>query len=184
LNIFAAYGKLKSDKRKGVRFLQIKPWNAMAAMALNRVIGADGRLPWQIPADMAWFKKVTDGGILVLGRKTLESLQALHPQNTYLVLTHDQSYIHTAPNVHPIHDLAGIEGFQTPGKSIWICGGSEVYRQTLSMCQTLYLTIIKATYEGDAFFPSFEDTFQLEKTLHEDHQIIIQRYQNNGRTTP
>ena len=157
--------------------LQRNNWNAIAAMSRNRVIGIGGRLPWRLPADMAWFKKATDGQVLVLGRKTLESMR-IHPQNHYIVLTRNRTYALDAPNVEVIHDLERIPTADLSGRSIWICGGNTIYQETLFRCRYLYLTTVKSNYVGDAFFPIFEDHFLLEEILHEDDTIIIQRYQN------
>jgi len=158
--------------------LQIQNWNAIAARAENGVIGINNRLPWSIPADMKWFGEATNGQILVLGRKTLESLRARRPQNTYLVLTRDKDYSSPASNVELIHGLDQIPADDPLGRSIWICGGSSLYQEALSRCAYLYLTTIKAHYEGDAYFPPFEDQFLLEETLQEDEQMMIQRYRN------
>lgn len=162
--------------------MQINNWNAIAAMSENRVIGNRGQLPWRIPEDMNWFKSATDGGVLVLGRKTLESMQTLHPRCTYLVLTRNKAYTPPAPNVHAIHSTDQIPANDPLGRSIWVCGGVTLYRETLPRCQYLYLTTLKQPYEGDAFFPPFEAYFHLEKTLQETDQIIIQRYKNRGTT--
>ena len=159
--------------------LQGNKWNAIVAMSENRVIGRSNRLPWRIPSDMAWFNEITDGQILVMGRKTLESMKTLRPRNSYLVLTRDKGYAPPAPNVEVIHDLADIPaGGETSGRGVWICGGSAIYRKTLPKCRYLYITTVKMTCEGDAFFPPFEDLFGLEETISEDSQIIIQRYKN------
>ena len=158
--------------------MQVNNWNAIAAMSENRVIGLGNRLPWRIPADMDWFTSATNGQILVMGRKTLESLQVLHPQNTYIVLTRNQDYRADMANIQAIHDVAHIPATDPAGRSIWICGGGEVYRQTLSRCRNLYLTTIKECCEGDTFFPAFEDAFLLAETLQEDSRMTIRRYQN------
>ena len=162
--------------------MRVNKWNAIAAMSQNRVIGRGNQLPWCVPRDMAWFKETTCGQTLVLGRKTLESLQVLHPQNRYLVLTRDKSYIPVAPNVAAIHGLEQIPPVDQAGRAIWICGGGELYRATLARCQYLYLTVVKSMYEGDTFFPSFEKQFSLAEILHEDEAIFIRRYRNNRKT--
>jgi len=159
--------------------LQKNKWNAIAAMSENRVIGKDNQLPWHIPQDMAWFLKATDGQTLVFGRKTFASLQRLHAQNRYVVLTRRKDDIPIAPNVTVIQEPQQIPPVDQLGQAIWICGGAGLYRAVLPQCQYLYLTTVKSIYEGDAVFPKFEDLFSPDKTLHEDETIIIRRYRNN-----
>jgi len=165
------------SQKGGADTVQINKWNAIAAMAQNRVIGANGKLPWHLPKDMAWFRSMTEGQILVAGRKTLESMPIL-PQNTYLVLTRDKSYTPPVPNVTAIHNLAQIPAEPPAGRSIWICGGSAVYAATLPHCRYLYLTTIKQIVDGDTHFPPFADTFRLDKTLDDNDRFILERYKN------
>jgi len=158
--------------------LRVNQWKAIVAMSENCVIGNAGCLPWDIPADMAWFGEVTEGQILVFGRSTFESLRALRPQNTYIVLTSDKDYDPAVPNVKVIHETGEIPVAGPIGRTVWICGGSVLYRETLARCEELYITIIKADYEGDAFFPAFEDQFEFMETLQEDDLMVIRRYRN------
>ena len=160
--------------------MQVHNWNAIAAMARNRVIGADGKLPWHIPEDLAWFHAMTEGQLLIVGRKTLESMPLL-PQNAYLVLTRDKAYFPPAPNVQPIHDLSQISAAAQTGRSVWICGGSAVYGATLPYCQYLYLTTVKKDASGDARFPPISNIFQPEKTLCDNDRLTITRYKNIHR---
>ena len=160
--------------------MQVNQWNAIVAMSENRVIGMKNQLPWHLPEDLAWFRAKTHGQVLVLGRKTLESLPSLRPENHYIVLTRNTAYTPLAPHVEIVHELTDIPTADPAGRSIWICGGSELYRQTLPYCAYLYLTTVKATYEGDTFFPPFEDQFAPEETLRETEQFIIRRYRNNS----
>jgi len=146
-------------------------------MSENQVIGNRDRLPWRIPEDLAWFHSVTEGQTSVVGRKTLESMP-IRPQNTYLVLTRNEAYVPTASNIKVIHTLEEIPKAAPDGQPIWICGGSAVYRATLEMCQYLYLTTVKAVYEGDAYFPEFSDTFTVDKIIKETDKIRIARYKN------
>jgi len=157
--------------------LQVNNWNAIAAMAKNHVIGTDGRLPWHIPEDLAWFHAMTEGQTLIVGRKTLESMPNL-PQNAYLMLTQDKSYVPAASNVRVIHDLSQVPNRDLAGRGIWICGGSAVYAAALPYCQYLYLTTVKGDFTGDAYFPPFSDTFQLDETLRDNAQLTIARYKN------
>src|SRR5213594_602696 len=120
-------------------------------MSENRVIGAGGQIPWHLPEDFKWFKKMTTGNVIVMGRKTFESIGKPLPNRTTIVLTRSGSSI---PGVRTISSFAEVEALASefPGLQIFICGGARVYEQMLPLCSDLYLTLVKRTVEGDAFF--------------------------------
>ena len=138
----------------------MKPFKAIAAMSLNRVIGAGNRIPWQLPEDFKWFKKMTTGQVIVMGRKTFESLGKPLPNRTTIVLTHSQQPI---PGVRTISDLSQLDPADPvlAGHEIFICGGAQLYQQALPLCSDLYLTLVQRRLEGDTLFPPFEDQFDL-----------------------
>jgi dihydrofolate reductase len=126
-----------------------KTFKAIAAMAENRVIGNAGDIPWHLPEDFKWFKRKTMGGILVMGRKTYESIGRPLPGRDTFVLSRQPQEI---PGVHSFTDLGVLDHFETD-KTIWIAGGAEIYTQTLDQWAELYLTRVHRICEGDAFFP-------------------------------
>jgi dihydrofolate reductase len=138
----------------------VKPFKAIAAMSLNRVIGAGNRIPWHLPEDFKWFKKMTTGQVIVMGRKTFESLGKPLPNRTTIVLTHSQQPI---PGVRTVSDLSQIDRADPAlaGREILICGGAQLYQQALPLCSDLYLTVVQREVEGDTLFPPFEDQFDL-----------------------
>ena len=105
-------------------------------LAENRVIGNAGTIPWYLPEDFKWFKRTTMGGILVMGRKTYESIGRPQPGRDNYVLSRSPRAI---PGVHSFTSLDLLDQLQTD-KTIWIAGGAEVYRQMLPRCGELYLT--------------------------------------------
>src|SRR5436190_21711732 len=127
-----------------------KSFKAIAAMSLNRVIGANNKIPWHLPDDFKWFKKMTTGHVLVMGRKTFESIGKPLPNRTTVVLTRSPNPI---PGVQTISDLSQLDPADPAiaGRQIFICGGAQLYQQTLPLCSDLYLTLVKRTVEGDAF---------------------------------
>lgn len=149
-----------------------KPFKAIAAMAENRVIGNAGDIPWHLPEDFKWFKKATMGGILVMGRKTYESIGKPLPGRETLVLTRQTMDI---PGVRVITDPGILQHIETD-QTIWIAGGAEIYRQTLNDCDELFLTRVHRECAGDTFFPEFEKQFERAEILQENEDFTIERW--------
>jgi dihydrofolate reductase len=129
---------------------------AIAAMSRNRVIGASGRIPWHIPEDFRWFKKMTLGGTVLMGRKTFESLGKPLPGRTNLVLSRTAHF----PGVTMLRELQELEALRPSLGEIWVIGGAELYAQLLDRCSELFLSVVEREVEGDAFFPEFEPLFE------------------------
>jgi dihydrofolate reductase len=150
-------------------------YKAIAAMSENRVIGNSGDIPWHLPKDFKWFKKTTMGAILVMGRKTYQSIGRPLPGRDTYVLSRQPREI---PGVHSFTDLEALDHLKTD-QTIWIAGGGEVYKQMLHKCSELYLTRVHRTVEGDAFFPEFEDRFKLDSIIEKDDDFTIERWVKN-----
>jgi dihydrofolate reductase len=154
-------------------------------MSLNRVIGAANRIPWHLPEDFKWFKQTTIGHVIVMGRKTFESIGKPLPQRTTIVLSRSRVSI---PGVEVVPDLSCIDPASAAcaGRKIYVCGGAEIYRQALPLCSDLYLTLVDRVVEGDTFFPPFEDEFELVgEILHRPEFRILhyRRPPSAGQTT-
>ncbi len=153
-------------------------------MSENRVIGANNGIPWHIPDDFRWFKECTENQIVVLGRKTYDSLKKKPlPRRENWVLTHrDLFMFNPDPLIRTFRSLEKLE--QTAegqnNKQIWICGGAEIYKQYLPRCRDLFLTKIKRTVTGDRFFPEFENIFTEKKVLKETDEFKIVWYVNSA----
>ena len=148
-------------------------------MSLNRVIGAGSRIPWHLPEDFKWFKQMTLGQVIVMGRKTFEAIGKPLPNRTTIVLSRSQQRI---PGVETISSLSQIDPASAAlaGRNIFICGGAEVYRQALPLCSDLYLTQVKRVVEGDKFFPPFESEFDLSEELSDCPEFKILHYRRRG----
>ena len=145
-------------------------------MSENRVIGNNGDIPWNLPEEFNWFKEKTMGGILVMGRKTFESIgKPLPGRDTYLI----SRQLRDIPGVHSITDPRELHELETE-KTIWIAGGAEIYRQTFDLCDEIYLTRIHQTVEGDTFFPPFEEDFEIAETICETADFTIHRWVRKG----
>jgi len=154
----------------------VKHFKAIAAMSENRVIGRGNTIPWHLPADFQWFKRVTMGHTLVMGRKTFESIGRPLPGRTTVVLSRS-GFAH--PQVRTVASLREVAPESFPGE-VFICGGAEVYAQALPLCSDLYLTRVKRVVEGDAFFPPFEDQFELVEVMDRQPEFDILHYRNHA----
>jgi len=149
-------------------------FKAIAAMSLNRVIGAGNKIPWHLPEDFKWFKQITTDHVIVMGRKTFESIGKPLPNRETIVLSRG-TFSH--PAVKTINSLQALPAL-SDGREIFICGGAQVYAQALPLCSDLYLTLVKRTVEGDAFFPPFEDQFELVEEIRDTPEFTILHYQH------
>ena len=145
-------------------------------MSLNRVIGCGHQIPWHLPEDFKWFKKMTTGQIIVMGRNTFESIGQPLPNRTTLVLTRG-AFAH--PGVQTISSLSQLD-LAHETRQVFICGGAQVYAQALPFCSDLYLTLVKREVDGDTFFPPFEDRFELVEELADNPDFSIRRYRNRS----
>jgi dihydrofolate reductase len=147
---------------------------AIAAMSLNRVIGAGNQIPWHLPEDFKWFKQMTTGHVVVMGRKTFESIGQPLPGRETMVLSRLQFSHPGVKTIRNLDELSALAG----AREIFICGGAQVYAQTLPLCSDLYLTLVKREIEGDAFFPPFEDQFEPAEEIRDTAEFKILHYRN------
>jgi len=150
----------------------MRHFKAIAAMSLNRVIGAGNKIPWHLPEDFRWFKQLTTGNVVVMGRKTFESIGKPLPNRETIVLSRSQFGY---PGVRTVSELGQID-LAHETREVFICGGGQVYAQALPLCSDLYLTLVKREVEGDAFFPAFEERFELAEEIRDTDDFKILRY--------
>jgi dihydrofolate reductase len=131
------------------------PFVAIAAISANRVIGKNSQIPWHLPEDFKWFKRLTSGHTLLMGRKTFESIGKPLPNRTTLVLSRSGFQY---PGVLTIKNLSEARP-AAPDQKIFVCGGAEIYALALPFCSELYLTHVRREVDGDTFFPPFESLF-------------------------
>jgi dihydrofolate reductase len=152
----------------------MRPWKAIAAMARNRVIGQGNRIPWHLPADFQWFKRTTLGGILVMGRRTWDSIGRPLPGRETFVLTRSPISIPGARVLADIEELR--QATHADERQVWICGGADIYRQLLPDCSDLYLSLVNAEPKGDAFFPPFEALFSDAGEVLREPDFTVRHY--------
>jgi dihydrofolate reductase len=148
----------------------------IAALARNRAIGVGNRLPWHISEDLRRFRRLTTGHVLVLGRKTFESIGSRPLIGRVLVVvsrrgrpeTEAQKNVEWAGSVEEA--LARATEIAEAGgcDEVFVAGGGEIYRQTLPVADRLQLTLIEEDFPGDAYFPDY-DPAQWTLVEREDH---------------
>jgi dihydrofolate reductase len=154
----------------------MKHFKAIAAMSLNRVIGAGNKIPWHLPEDFKWFKQTTTGHVIVMGRKTFESIGKPLPNRETIVLSRSQFQFPGVKTIRSLEELKSLAG----DRQTFICGGAEIYAQALPLCSDLYLTLVKREVEGDAFFPPFEERFELVEEIRDAPEFKVLHYHNRS----
>ena len=149
-------------------------FKAIAAMSLNRVIGRGAEIPWHLPEDFKWFKETTMGGVLVMGRRTFESIGSPLPGRETVVLSRS-GFAHD--EVRTVGNLDELDP-EEETRPMFIAGGAQVYEQTLPRCSDLLLTIVKREVDGDVFFPEFKDRFEEKLVLRDEEGFRIVHYVN------
>jgi dihydrofolate reductase len=148
-------------------------FKAIAAMSLNRVIGRGNAIPWHLPEDFKWFKKMTSGHVVVMGRRTFESIgKPLPNRETIVVSRGGFSY----PGVKTVASLDDIHCKTDDSREFFLCGGAQIYSAGLSRCSDLYLTLVLKEVAGDVFFPPFESDFILRETVLETQEFRVLHY--------
>jgi dihydrofolate reductase len=188
----------------------MKHFKAIAAMSENRVIGNGNKIPWHIPEDFRWFKKMTTGHVVVMGRKTFESLGKPLPDRLNVILTRHPILVRKQfPEIFGASTLgtrarALKKGYQLNlsrmgtgtevrlmrsvlkldpeeyATDVFICGGAQIYEQTLPLCSDLFLTRVKRVVEGDAFFPHFEHLFERVAIITDTPEFAIEHWRRVG----
>lgn len=143
------------------------------AMSENRVIGRDNKMPWHLSADLKYFKAVTLGKPVIMGRRTFESIGRPLPGRTNIIVTRQKDYQADGAIIVNDVEAAVAEGKRaaevTDADEVMVIGGAEIYALMLDRARRLYVTEINARYDGDAFFPDF-DRGRWFETSREHHE--------------
>jgi dihydrofolate reductase len=130
----------------------------IVAVAKNGVIGKDNRLPWHLPADLRYFKTMTTGHTILMGRKNYESIGRPLPNRINIILTTNKAYrAEGCIVVNNIADAVAI-AHENQETELFVCGGAMLYELLLPHCDKLYYTHIDAVIEGDVYFPAWDHT--------------------------
>ena len=139
-------------------------------MSLNRVIGKDNKLPWHLPEDLRWFKKLTTGNVIIMGRKTWESIGVPLPNRESIVVTRSE-----IPGVRTVRSLEEINP-NADAREYFVIGGAELFQKALPLCSDVFLTLVKREVEGDVYLPPFESQFEVTETIQDAPGYTILHY--------
>jgi len=139
----------------------------IVAMDDNQLIGKDNTLPWNLPADLDYFKRTTTGKTVLMGRKTYESIGRPLPNRRNVIISRNANF--KAPGCEVIGAIESALELAKEDDEIMIMGGASFYEQMLPSVNRLYITQIEGVYAGDAYFPSFNRDDFVE-TFRESHQ--------------
>ena len=156
----------------------------IVAMSSNRVIGVNNTLPWYISEDLKHFKSLTIGHTIIMGRKTYESIGRPLPNRRNIVISRNtEASYEGAEVVHSIEDAFSI---CKNDNEVFVIGGSNIYEQALSLVDYIYITEIKKSFSGDAFFPEINKQMWIESSR-ENHitndglEFSFVKYQKNTK---
>lgn len=128
----------------------------IAAMDRNNLIGSNNQLPWHLPADFAHFKATTMGKPILMGRKTYESIGRPLPGRTNIVLTRNTDA--QLEGTECVNSFEQAKSVVADAEELMVIGGSSIYKMLLPESDRMYLTIVDSVFQGDAWFPSFDES--------------------------
>ncbi len=136
----------------------------IVAMASNSVIGHNGGIPWRIPGEQKMFKEITMGHSLIMGRKTYETIGRALPGRTNIVISRQTDY--EAPDCIVVNDLnSALQACDPDESEAFIIGGGQIFRDTISSADRIYLSVLPREVHGDTYFPAFsESDFEIIKS--------------------
>ena len=149
----------------------------LVAMDQNRLIGADGSIPWRLPDDMRWFKEKSIGKPIIMGRKTFESIPLKFrpfPQRHNIILTRNPNY--EAPGATIVHSVEAALEAAGDVEEIIIGGGTKIYELFLPVVNRIYLTVVNGRYQGDTYLPEmkldgWQESYRQHHPADEKHEV-------------
>jgi len=129
----------------------------------NRVIGFENKMPWHIPGDLAYFKKMTMDKAMVMGRKTFESIGRVLPGRKNIIVTRNVEF--RVEGAEIVNDLVkAIEIASAHHEEVMVIGGEQIFRAILPKADRLYITFIQQSFVGDTYFPPYGDEWVMVET--------------------
>lgn len=144
--------------------------SCIVAMDQQRLIGVNNTLPWRLPADLKNFRRLTMGKPIIMGRKTFDSIGKPLDGRINVVITRDRTCV--IEGCHVLHSVEEILNFIQQHEESMLIGGSELYQHLLPHCDQLYITEVKGSFTGDAYFPDYDASawVELDRKSHQADQ--------------
>ena len=152
----------------------------IVAKAKNNIIGKDNKLLWNLPADMKRFKEITSGHVIIMGRKTFESIGKVLPNRKHIIFSQNRDLKYDDENVEVVHSMLEIKEYIDNDEENFVIGGAMIYNLLMPHVTKMYVTQVNKDFEGDAFFPKInEDIWEVveeEKGLVDEESKIEFEY--------
>ena len=129
----------------------------IVAKAKNNIIGKDNKLIWHLPADLKRFKQLTSGHVIIMERKTFESLGTVLPNRKHVVFTQNNDFVVDNENVEVVHSMLEIKEYIDNDEENFVIGGAMIYNLLMPHVTKMYVTEINQDFEGDTFFPKINE---------------------------
>ena len=148
----------------------------IVAKGKNNIIGKDNKLVWSLPADMKRFRELTTGHVIIMGRKTFESLGKILPNRKHVVFTQNPDFKVDDENVQIVHSMLEIKEYIDNDEENFVIGGAMIYSLLMPHVTKMYVTEINKDFEGDTFFPKinldiWKETRREKGTQDEDNKF-------------
>ncbi len=134
----------------------------IVAKAKNNIIGKDNKIIWHLPEDLKYFKNITTGHTIIMGRKTFESLGRVLPNRKHIIFSNNPSFNVNEENVKVVHSLLEIQDLIEGKEEAFVIGGAMIYNFLMPYVKKMYVTEIDKEFEGDTFFPKIDDNMWKE----------------------
>ena len=134
----------------------------IVAKAKNNIIGKDNKLLWNLPADLKRFKELTTGHVIIMGRKTFESIGKVLPNRKHIIFSQNRDLKYDDENVEVVHSMLEIKEYIDNDEENFVIGGAMIYNLLMPHVTKMYVTQVNKDFEGDAFFPKInEDVWEI-----------------------
>jgi len=147
----------------------------IAGMTASRIIGLEGKLPWNIPEDLKNFKRLTSNSVVIMGRKTYESIGRPLPNRENIVVSRTME--ETSGIVVCRSFEEAITKAKSFGKEVFLIGGNSIYREGLKVADKMYLSWIKKEYSGDTYFPEFDSSLWKVVKSQDFGEFVLKEYE-------
>ena len=134
----------------------------IVAKAKNNIIGKDNKIIWHLPEDLKYFKNITTGHTIIMGRKTFESLGRVLPNRKHIIFSNNPSFNVNDENVKVVHSLLEIQDLIEGKEEAFVIGGAMIYNFLMPYVKKMYVTEIDKEFEGDTFFSKIDDNMWKE----------------------